>query len=84
MPQNAVITGYQLSHMVHVPQALYTPRPYESVFKKEDTILFTSPGKLGVTLDAALRFQGPKEWETEYFACLMTSKKITIRVLVGI
>ena len=81
--QTSVIAGYQSSHMVHVPQTLYVPRPYEANFKKEANLLFTLPGLIGITLDAALRYNGPKAWETESVDCFKLAKKITIRVLVS-
>ena len=69
--------------MTHVPQTLYTPRPYESRFTKEVDISFASPGQCGITLDAALHYNCPKKWETEYLDCFMMAKKITIRILVS-
>ena len=81
--QTAVIAGYQSSHMMHVPQTLYIPRPYEANFMKEASLLFTLPGLIGITLDAALRYNGPKAWETESVDCFRLAKKITIRVLVS-
>ena len=82
--QAAVITGYQLSHMVHIPQRLYIPRTYESGFNKEAAITFAFPGNCGITLDAALRYNVPKVWETESVDCFTMAKKITIRVLVSL
>ena len=69
--------------MIHIPQTLYVPRPYEANFKKEDSLLFNLPGLIGITLDAALRYNGPMAWETESVDCFMLAKKITIRVLVS-
>lgn len=71
-----------MSHMKHVPQALYTPRPHEALFAREPDINFNACGQYGITLDAALRLEGPREWEEELMCCFSMAKKITIRILV--